>query len=96
MNWDGDLIIIATTVVTLAMGVPLVRALVRRLDAPRQRDPIGSSAVLERLAAIEQAVESIAVEVERISENQRFTTRVLANREPARPAAPALELPAER
>jgi len=95
MHWDGDLLIIAMSVVTLAMGVPLVRAFIRRLDAPHQRDPIGSAAVLERLAAIEHAVESIAVEVERISENQRFTTRVLAGRD-ARLPGPALEVPAER
>lgn len=34
----------------------------------------------ERLARIEQAVESIAIEVERISEGQRFTTKLLAER----------------
>jgi hypothetical protein len=95
MHWDGDLLIIAMTVVTLALGVPLVRAFIRRLDAQPRRDVIGSSAVLERLTAIEQAVESIAVEVERISENQRFTTKVLASREGV--AAPrALEIRAER
>ena len=34
-----------------------------------------------RLQRIEQAIESIALEVERIGEAQRFTTRVLAERE---------------
>ncbi|HEX2723395.1 MAG TPA: hypothetical protein VHM24_10780 [Gemmatimonadaceae bacterium] len=33
----------------------------------------------ERLARLELAVESIAVEVERISEGQRFTTRLLSD-----------------
>jgi hypothetical protein len=37
-----------------------------------------------RLARIEQAVEAIALEVERISEGQRFTTKLLS--EQARPA----------
>jgi len=36
-----------------------------------------------RLARIEHAVESIAVEVERVSENQRFATRLLSERAPA-------------
>lgn len=40
-----------------------------------------------RLARIEQAVDSIAVEVERISEAQRFTARLMA--EGQRPAAVA-------
>lgn len=34
----------------------------------------------ERLARIEQAVDAIAVEVERISEGQRFTTKLLSER----------------
>jgi hypothetical protein len=34
----------------------------------------------ERLARIEQAVETIAIEVERVSEGQRFTTKLLAER----------------
>jgi hypothetical protein len=40
--------------------------------------------ILERFTQIDQAVESIAVEVERIGEGQRFITRVLS--EQARPA----------
>jgi hypothetical protein len=34
----------------------------------------------DRLARLEQAVESIAIEVERISEGQRFTTKLLTER----------------
>src|SRR5919202_4090112 len=34
----------------------------------------------DRLARIEQAVDTIAVEVERVSEEQRFTARLLAGR----------------
>lgn len=39
--------------------------------------------VLERLTRLDHAVDSIAVEVERIGEGQRFVTRVLAERSPA-------------
>ena len=35
-----------------------------------------------RLERIEQAVDSMAVEIERISEGQRFTTRLLSERAP--------------
>jgi hypothetical protein len=34
----------------------------------------------QRLERIEQAVDAIAIEVERISEGQRFTTRLLSDR----------------
>jgi hypothetical protein len=36
-----------------------------------------------RMERMEQALDSIAVEVERISENQRYTTKLLAEREGA-------------
>lgn len=42
----------------------------------------------ERMARLEAAVESIAIEVERISEGQRFTTRLLS--ENSQPMAPRL------
>jgi hypothetical protein len=41
--------------------------------------------VEERLARIENAVEAIAVEIERVSESQRFTTKLLAGRDPLHP-----------
>ncbi|HEX6599915.1 MAG TPA: hypothetical protein VF034_11380, partial [Gemmatimonadaceae bacterium] len=36
--------------------------------------------LMDRLTRLDQAVDSIAVEVERIGEGQRFVTRVLAER----------------
>jgi hypothetical protein len=43
----------------------------------------------ERLERIEQAVDAIAIEVERVSEGQRFVTRLLSERATAIGAAPA-------
>jgi hypothetical protein len=40
--------------------------------------------IAERLAHLERAVDAIAVETERISEGQRFTTKLLGERTPAR------------
>jgi len=45
-----------------------------------QRGPIAIEGVGERLARIELAVESTAVEVERISEANRFMAKLLAER----------------
>ena len=45
------------------------------MNAPRDVE-IGA-----RMERMEQALDSIAIEVERISENQRFTTRLLTERE---------------
>jgi hypothetical protein len=49
----------------------------RREGARLERDSSPSLAEA-RLARIEQAVEAIALEVERISEGQRFTTKLLS------------------
>jgi hypothetical protein len=43
------------------------------------------SATDARLERIEHAMDAIAIEVERISEGQRFTTRLLSEREKALP-----------
>ena len=37
--------------------------------------------IASRMERMEQALDSIAIEVERISENQRFTTKLLTERE---------------
>ncbi len=58
--------------------VPLVRALARKWD--REGDPAQSGETSVRLQRIEQAIEAVAIEVERIAEAQRYTTRVLTER----------------
>ena len=76
----------------IAIGVPLARAYARRLDAkPTASIPPDVAARLERM---EQAIDSIAVEVERISEGQRFTTKLLAERSAAPP--PSADEPGPR
>jgi hypothetical protein len=66
----------------MALMLPLVLVLARRLwvRGPRreQFDPENSP----RMQRMEQAIESIALEVERIGEAQRFTTKLFADRAP--------------
>jgi hypothetical protein len=64
------------------IGYPLARALARRIENKSigPRVPEDLEARLERM---ERGIESIAVEIERISEGQRFTTRLLAEQRPA-------------
>ncbi len=87
MNGPEVLVPIAffITVVSIVLGVPLVRARIRRME--RQGLPGGDPHADERMARIEAAVEAIAIEVERISEGQRFTTKLLSERA-ALPVAP--------
>ena len=71
----------------IVLGVPIVRAYTKRLDSqPRASLPAGDVTV--RLERIEQAIEAMATEVERVAEGQRFTTKLLSE---VRNAPPALE-----
>jgi hypothetical protein len=65
------------TAIILAVGVPLARAYSRRMDA-ESRNPRFPTEITARLERMEQAIDSVAVEVERISEGQRFTTKLLS------------------
>ena len=81
------------TIAVVAIGLPLARAFARRMDrkgqiavataAPSNTDP--------RLERIEQAIEAIAIEVERVSEGQRFANRLMGEIR-ALPAPNPLEL----
>ena len=62
------------------LGLPLVRVLARRLDRRDSASGPALAKIEERLARLETGVDSIAVEIERISEGQRFTTKLLAER----------------
>jgi len=77
-------------VVAIVFGVlgtvcfPLARALARRIEGRSVQTAVPAD-VTERLDRIERAVETVALEVERISEGQRFVTKLMAGRsEPAR------------
>jgi hypothetical protein len=65
------------TAISCAIGVPLARAYSRKMDA-ESRNPRLPSEIGERLERMEQALDSVALEVERISEGQRFTTKLLS------------------
>jgi hypothetical protein len=74
--------VLTVTLFAIAAGVmimaPIVRSLTRLLDR-RGPSPMSNDSA-QRLVAIEQAVEAVAVEVERISEGQRFTAKLLSER----------------
>ena len=77
------IVAIASTIRTVVMAV-----LHRRRDVGKVETPALADA---RLSRLEQAVDAIALEIERISEGQRFTTRLLSDQ--ARQANAARELP---
>ena len=76
------------TAVVLSIGIPLVRGLVRRWDR-QSAPPAPQPETAARLERIEQAIEAMSIEVERIAEGQRFVTRLMTDRAPERVALPA-------
>ena len=59
-----------------------------RMRSNEQRNRVSDPEVADRLDRIEQAVAAIALEVDRMSESQRFTSRLLAERLPTPEALP--------
>ncbi len=66
-----------STVIVLSLGVPLVRAFTRRQEHRPIAAPLSPELSL-RLDRLEAMVETVSVEVERLAEGQRFTTRLLS------------------
>jgi hypothetical protein len=81
MSVPGELIpmVLFGCITVAAIGVPLARAYARKIERSTSQ-PSFSPDVTARLERMEQAIDSIAIEVERISEGQRFTTKLLAER----------------
>jgi hypothetical protein len=78
---DNEMIVaIVSTAISCITLVTLVRVWVNRGRSNPTPGP-QLEPLMDRLLRIEQTLDSVAVEVERISEGQRFTTRLLADRE---------------
>ena len=94
---DPDAVVGMSFALILAVAFPLAIAYARRIwrgkpsAAATQTD-----AIAPRLDRLEQAVEAIAIEVERVAEGQRFVTKVFAERPPQAQVNVAAESPLAR
>ena len=61
------------------IGIPIARAISRKIDRAPAPSPLPSD-LATRLERMEQAIDSIAIEVERISEGQRFAYKLLSDK----------------
>lgn len=76
--------IVAIVFGSLALMVivtPIVRGIIRMLERRQEKSLVHGPAVAQQLAQLQQSVDTLAIEVERISESQRFQARLLAERE---------------
>ena len=85
------IVIVFTLFVLSPIALSISRMLWRRGSLPQRAPQSPENA--QRLERMEQAIDSIAIEIERVSEGQRFVTRLMSDRqnaigagaEPARP-----------
>ncbi|HVD61096.1 MAG TPA: hypothetical protein VNC11_09525 [Gemmatimonadaceae bacterium] len=79
-DWDEGLMVGGGSVLFFFAVLAVFRRIRRGRwrDRPARATPALSNESAERLARVENAVEAIAIEVERISEGQRFVTKLLA------------------
>ncbi len=74
-------------VAAIIIGLPLARAFSRRMDRRGATAQIPNE-VSSQLVQLNQSVDAIALEVERISEGQRYTTRLLSEQRDAQQTLP--------
>jgi len=85
----GEVAIVAIVFGTTAATVLSLAKM--KMRASQQRSELADPGVDERLYRIEQAVDAMAVEIERMAESQRFTARLLSERLPTPEALPGAE-----
>lgn len=77
-------IVAMTALITGSIVIATIAQAIAASIGKRRKQAVPDAAVdrIEaRLSRIEQAIDAMSVEVERISEGQRFTTRLLADRQ---------------
>jgi len=80
----GAIVAVVFFIFVLApIAFALARRILRRPVAPAPSLSPAFAEIPGRMERLEQAVDTVALEIERISESQRFLTRIMAEREPA-------------
>ncbi len=89
MNSSQTFVLLMTTVICSTIAFfGILRAVVGRFGKKKSSGSELPRDLTERLGRMEQGIDAIAIEVERVSEAQRFVTKLLAERK-----APAASIP---
>lgn len=73
-------------IVVLVIGWPLARAFGRRLDKRAEIGAVRAADLQPQIRQLQESLDAMAVELERISEAQRFQAKLMAERPSALPA----------
>lgn len=91
---DGEQImtVVCISVITFGVTICMIAAAFAARARAKVKGSPDVSKLDSRLDRIEQSLDSVAVEIERVSEAQRFSARMLAERREGAPAQlPAVE-----
>lgn len=70
------------TVAFIIVGWPLARAFARRIDRKSEIMQVKGTNIEPQLRQLQESIDAMAIEIERISEGQRFTSKLIAERKP--------------
>jgi hypothetical protein len=73
---------VAVIAIVFGTSAGTILSLAKMRYNAKQRSSLSDPAVEDRLFRIEEAVDAMAIEIERMSESQRYTTKLLAERLP--------------
>jgi hypothetical protein len=76
--------VIIAGVIGVTISISMVAVAIAKMVSARRRKEMPESSVArleERLERMEMAIDAMATEVERVAEGQRFTTKLLAERQ---------------
>jgi len=68
------------TVAVCVIGFPLARAFARRIDRKTEFKTVAAPDLTPHIRQLQDSVDAMAIELERISEGQRFTAKLLSER----------------
>lgn len=68
------------TLAVIIVGTPLARAFARRMDAQNRGALSAANDIAPQIEQLQQSVDAMAIELERITEAQRFQSQLLAGR----------------
>ena len=76
-----EILVFAGIVVALSITSRVILAMVQRRGGLSKADATAIQEIRSRLERIEQVTDATAIEIERIGEGQRFTTKLLSERD---------------
>lgn len=75
------------SLIAIVLGYPIIRFVTRMIEKRSDRSMVRGAEVARQMQQLQQSLDAMAVEIERIGEAQRFQAKLLAERE--RAALPA-------